>query len=453
MKTPRILIYMTVIILFSCSGDWLEERPNKALVVPEDIADYELLLNNPNNFNLFPSFGQISSDDYYIPDEAFSSVSNQFERNLYLWVKDDVYAGRPSNDWYMLYRTVFVANTIIRGVEENFTESEAENWNQIKGSAHFHRARAFLQAADLFATPYNPAEAAITPGIPLRLNPEVSEVSSRATMERTYDQIGEDLEIAIALLPTIVSIKTRPSKAAAYGLAARYYLVLGDYNSAMEAANNALEINSTLLDYNLINSGGNAPFTRFNDEVYFDAALANYSILSSSFSLVDPSLYQSYEDGDIRKEAFFRSGPMGMMFKGTYNGNRGPGSLFAGITTAEMYLVKAECEVRTGNLESGVAALNALVVNRYRYEGFKPLKAETVKDAIQLVIDQRRKELAFRGLRFSDLRRFNQEPDFAVSIFRYFEDEVYELPPNDLRYTFPIPDEVISATDMVQNPR
>jgi hypothetical protein len=52
-----------------------------------------------------------------------------------------------------------------------------------------------------------------------------------------------------------------------------------------------------------------------------------------------------------------------------------------------------------------------------------------------------------------DLRRLNTDPVRAQTLRRTVGEEVFELQPGSLRYTFPIPDSEISLNGLEQNPR
>ena len=72
---------------------------------------------------------------------------------------------------------------------------------------------------------------------------------------------------------------------------------------------------------------------------------------------------------------------------------------------------------------------------------------------LKFVRDERRRELIFRGLRWTDLRRYNMEGE-SLTIHRVLGDERYTLNPNDKRYAFLIPSLIIGYNpDMAQNPR
>ena len=67
------------------------------------------------------------------------------------------------------------------------------------------------------------------------------------------------------------------------------------------------------------------------------------------------------------------------------------------------------------------------------------LKAENVGDAMAVVLEERIRELVFRGLRWFDLRRLNKDPRFKVTLERIYNSSTYHLEPNGKMYCFPIP--------------
>src|SRR4051794_5490712 len=95
--------------------------------------------------------------------------------------------------------------------------------------------------------------------------------------------------------------------------------------------------------------------------------------------------------------------------------------------------------------------VNVLLGQRYR-KGFVPLVAANAKQALAIVLQERRKELLFRGLRWTDLRRLSHDIDYAQTITRVIDGTTYTLEPNSFRYTFPIPDDIIQITGIAQNP-
>ncbi|MBN8856731.1 MAG: RagB/SusD family nutrient uptake outer membrane protein, partial [Sphingobacteriales bacterium] len=73
--------------------------------------------------------------------------------------------------------------------------------------------------------------------------------------------------------------------------------------------------------------------------------------------------------------------------------------------------------------------------------------------ALDTILVERRKELPFRGVRWTDLRRLNLEGR-TITLTRVLNGTTYQLPPNSKLYTLPIPpDVIIFNPNMKQNPR
>jgi hypothetical protein len=96
--------------------------------------------------------------------------------------------------------------------------------------------------------------------------------------------------------------------------------------------------------------------------------------------------------------------------------------------------------------------LNTLLIKRWKSGTFKPLDSNTAEEALKKVLEERRKELLYRMLRWMDLKRLNKEQQFQKSLKRILNNEEYTLLPNDPKYALPIPERVIELSGMQQNP-
>ena len=440
-----------MILFSSCKKNWLDAKPNKKLVVPHTLADLQALLDNTTFvFNMGqPTLGEIGSDDYYVMYPDWLALGTNLERNGYIWAKN-VYNGEEVSDWMLPYQRVFYENYILETIENIPRDStNLSAWNNVKGSALFGRGFDFYSIADLFAKPFDSATATTDLGIPLRLHSDINGKSVRATVMQTYNQIITDLKASLLLLPNVPAYKTRPSKAASYAMLARTYLNMENYSQSLLYADSCLLLQPVLIDYNTVDISSQYPFPRFNDEVIYHAALNYLDVISNYVAIVDSTIYQSYGNNDLRKYLFIDTTDGHPRFKGGYDGYTG----FAGIATDEIYLVSAECNARLGNISRAMDRLNTLLENRLKASTFKPLTASTADKALRLILSERRKELIFRGLRWTDLRRLNQDPRFAVTLTRNLDGNTYTLPPNDNRYVWPIPDQEIQLSGIAQNPR
>lgn len=359
-------------------------------------------------------------------------------------------------DWETPYKQVFYANVALEAAKklQPGTASQAEI-NALKGSALFIRAYAHFNLLTAFAAPYDKSTAVSLPGVPVRLSSDVNDRPGRGTLQEGYDQVIQDVMEAEKLLPVQTVYKTRPSKTAANALLARIYLTMEDYGKAGDYASAALGLNNKLIDYNTLNPAAPRPLPpalpNGNDEVIYFSRNTVFSYFTSAATSVDPTLFSSYAANDLRKGVFFSNRGQGIFtFKGGYNGN---GDVFSGLATDEMYLIRAECFARQGNIGNALKDLNTLLEKRWKTGTFSPFTAANGEEALRLILTERRKELLFRGLRWQDLRRLNKDPRFAVTLTRNLKGVKYTLPPNDKRYTLLIPENEVATSRIEQNER
>ena len=71
---------------------------------------------------------------------------------------------------------------------------------------------------------------------------------------------------------------------------------------------------------------------------------------------------------------------------------------------------------------------------------------------LETVLEERRKELVWRSIRWSDIKRLNRDGK-GIELVREIGDKKYTLSPNDLRYVLPIPDDEIAFSGLTQNKR
>ncbi len=450
-----ILLAILCIITLSACQKYLDVKSNQKLTVPASLQDAQALLDNYTLNNTFlPAMANVASDDYYVSDVYYNGTSIA-NRNDYVWSQKAL----MEYEWASMYALILRCNIARETAEKiTITANNASDWNRVVGASYFLRAYALFQVAEFYAEPYNKVTAANKPGISLRLSSNPNEISTRATLEASWQQIVSDYKKAIQLLPLLNAPVSRPNKPAAYGALARTYLMMGDYANASICADSALKLNGSIIDYNTLDPNAAYPFTRFNNTgELFHSLTSGTGMLSATNAKIDSLLYMSYSDNDLRKTVLFRSsGSNTYSFKGNYEGTAASlsnGAYFNGIATDEILLIRAECNARLGNKDLAMSDLNSLLIKRWKSGAFSPLTATNATDALSQILIERRKELVFRGLRWFDLRRLNIEPTFSKTIYRNIANQVYSLPPGDSRYTFTIPIQVISITGMEQNAR
>jgi len=442
----------------ACKKDWLDAKPNKALVVPTTVDDYQALLDNVITMNeQLPALTMVGDGDYYVSDAFYNSLNSPSEKGAYMWAPtENFYGGQPSTDWIGAYSRILQDNVVLDGLESIKAGTHNQTaYNVVKASALFQRSLDFFNLSQEFCKQYDKSSAPTDLGLPLRTSSNINLKVKRASLKDTYDRVTNDLKQAALLLPLKPLFPTRPSKPAAFGLLARVYLSQENYGQALLYADSCLQLQHDLMNLNELTPTQFIPFPRFNKEVIFHAALGSYaSTFPINAQIVDENLYQSYSLNDLRLKFYFIDNGDGMghkAFQGSYVGVAIPP--FGGIATDEMYLIHAECNARIGNIDAAMRDLNTLLRNRYKAETFTDLSAGNADDALLVILKERHKELCFRNLRWSDLRRLNKDPKFQVTLTRRLNGQTYTLPPNSLKYVLPLDPIEISTAGLEQNQR
>lgn len=433
----KLLLICGVISMVGC-GDFLEEKPQKSLVIPNSLDDFQAILDaEPRFMNSLGSFALIGSDDMVMTPNLLSIVPPQMQA-VYLW-EEEVFTQLESvDDWNIPYQMIYNANVVLEGLSEYELKNESDRIRsmELEGSAKFSRAFGHFSLMQLFSPPFSSAEPS-QPGIPIRVSADINVATGLSTASEVYELILSDLEFARENLPDKPELLTRPSAWASESLLSRVYMVLQNYKKAFEHADAALKIGNSLMDYNTLSKGNGYVFPRFNPEVIFHVNVISTRLTSNSGLLVNPDLYRLYDSLDQRKELLFEEAT----HEGFYNLiSRYSGDFydFSGLAVDEVLLNHAEAAARLGMESIALEDLNRLMKNRIRAGYFKE-QYFTGAALMKRILEERRKELLFRGIRWMDLRRLNQENAYAVTLEREYNEGNAMLEPNGKGYTIPIP--------------
>lgn len=425
----------------------------------EALADNLIIANNTGRYTgqvvngVAAHFGTWSSTPYQIINDA----------NLVLKYAD---AAEPA------LRTTGT----LAGFPEDETFAAAKR-ARYKGEAYFLRAFAYHDLAKVYG--YEPGRevngwnaAAI-----IRTTPTegVSDADKRArsTNEEVYTQIESDLLNAITLLPAeadFIASATVPaqqwaatertyraSKAAAKALLARVYLFWGKYAQAATLANEAMAETQATLTTAATYVASFANTTR-NPESIFElnvlaadwssvdgvnnslASITTSNAASNSQFAVAPSaeLRAAYEATDVRRNLIVPNGSRFELRKWT--GEKGNFlENIPLIRRSEMLLIVAEANARDNNTAPAQTAISTLRTNR----GLTAT-ALTGQALIDLIMNERRVELAFEGHRFFDLKRN------GMNIIKPASLGVSDVPYTDYRILANIPNAETTYNELLQ---
>jgi hypothetical protein len=446
MKTYHILTvtFLIAIITSSCKKDWLGVKSDAKLVVPSTLQDFQALLDDTQYMTIAEcDKGEIASDGHYISDVNFINADEDEYKDAYVWTKT-VRHETLNNLWETFYKKILYCNIVLEGISKYKSKS-----NNLRGQALFQRAFEFFQLSQLYTPPFKGNENSDL-GLIMRLNTDITIPSIRSTIKTTYDQIITDFVEAASLLPSRPLILTRGSRTSAFAMLARVNLYIGNYEDSQKYADECLTLYSKLLDYNIIPIN-NKFIGIYNDEVLFHANFSTTAYTSTQ-CLMNNNLVDSYDLNDLRKKVyFFKNTNNTYTFIGNYYKAVSP--LFCGLATDEVFLTRAECYARTGKINEAMADLNALLKTRWNKSVTYPtMAANDAEDALNKILEERRKSLILRGTRWMDLRRLNSDPRFAIILTRTISGTTYTLEPNSYKYAFPIPDDIVEQIGVKQNP-
>ncbi|WP_111709584.1 RagB/SusD family nutrient uptake outer membrane protein [Lutibacter citreus] len=469
MKYIYNLILLGVLLVFSSCDkeEWLDIKP-KGLIIPTNVQDYRLLLDqvnrNGNGFpKISPGFGECyantdyMSDDFVIADNTLSSF-NQTSINQFTWSNDVFQENEEDNDWAQLYGQIYAANIVIEEImdAENGTN---ETKLQLLAEAKIQRAFSYFSLVNIYGLHYGPSSAATNLAVPLRLDSQIEGADlSRASVQEIYDLMLDDIGTSIENLPNKPEsndYKHRPTKASAYAFLARLNLYMGNYEDALEAASSSLSIHSAINNYN--------DYSFFYNVLYLDQPQDDAQVLwlkgsTGTYNLLIASdeLYNLYEANDIRQTLY---APISFFFGIPEPGNCLGYSFFnnyrpVGFTVPEILLIRAECNARLNFVADAVNDLNTLRINRFKEGTYTPIISTDKTEVLNLVKKERRIELAGNGLRFFDLKRYNEFDNANISLTRNLKGQTYTLNAGSNNWAVPIAKKYIFASpDIGENIR
>lgn len=463
MKSLKYICFLVVLItgMTGCKK-YLDIVP-KGKIIPQKTNDYRLLLDQISPRGSSNGFTQSFSNDVLMSDDmevnAFSASFYKAAAQNVLTFAEHIYQDAESDpDWEALYNQIYVANLVISQVMDSEGGTPAEK-NALFAEAKVHRAHAYLVLVNLYARQYVATTAATDPGVPIRKDLDFEEKLPRASVQEVYNYILQDLNDALGKLPSTpqLNLNYRPVEAACNALLARANLYMNNIPSALGCVNSSLQLYNTLIDYNTLPAGQSFPGTLAEP-----TGLQNKEVLllksptsSESFFYGNSGLINLYDQlNDLRFKAKFASdAAFGLNFGFICTGGSGK-TPAKGPSTAEMLLIRAECYARTEKVNEAITDLNTLRKSRFKTGSNSTLTATTPAQALALVKQERRRELAFSGARWFDIKRYNVVDNDNISVTHLINGASYTLAPNSVRSVLPIGRKYIDLNpEITQNPR
>lgn len=433
----KYLLALIVAGNVACS-DFLDEY-SQDLTYAKTAADLDEILVGDGYWEILGSEVVVSLEgEHYFPwmelmsDDAaehFSSANtNQLTlRNMYVWAPYPyMFEGKvvKDNTWPRLYKHISVANVVLSKCEEiNDLPLEIE---RIKGESYFIRALNYYFLVNLYAKPYQKQSATQDMGVPVKTTEYVEDVYfTRNTVAEVYEQILSDLENAARLLKGKERKSVyRADYYAVQALLSRVYLYMEEYDKALAAADSVLiDDKYSLLDYNnlelITDDWGQVQVTSTTyatspEIIFSQGGYANWELLKGDMYQASTELVEILKQNayDLRGkfyvyESYYYGQQLYVVHKlsqdDRYDGMASSNCL---LRLPEVLLNKAEALAQLGRDEEACEVLDELRRKRMDAEvAYEPVR-KSDKELIDLVREERRKELCFEGHRWFDLRRY-----------------------------------------------
>lgn len=435
-KIHYIYLVMLLSLGFVSCDDFLDVKP-VGKVIPSTYQDFrEVLTDAYKNLPTDRAMSTMRGDELVLKKGYGDSYLRY--KSHFLWEDIQPETKTQPFPWQQFYKVILNANQVlING--QNPKEGTPEEIAQLQGEAHLLRAYMHFNLVNLYADVYNEANKG-KKAIPLATTIDIWKNYKRNTIQEVYDQIVTDIEEGIKLLNVEQQRKTinyRFSKISAYGLAARVYLYMGDWNKAKEYVKKAYEINHDLVDLNV----ADAPVPTHYKSVENILALEQTFTypLRGYFNVAQKLLGVFDKDNDLRFAKYFEKRSDGYRCKLGYKID-----YKVSMRTAEFYLILAEIEVRLGNLKDAKEYLKTLIKKRLTPDFYTTESVDIdgmdKEKFLQRVALERFRELACQGFRWYDLRRGGKP-----SLEKEFNGQKAKLEQGDMRYVVKFPKEALTA--------
>lgn len=442
------------LVVFSACDKYLDITPKGPQLV-RTTQDYYDLVAYPNRGYPVNNFQYLVDDQYLKESNVIGLTPNINTINFLFQEQEDRVSQLNSSSFYnQCYKYIAQWNMIISLVDESPGDSQLKTL--AKAEAKMFRAFDYFHLINVYAKAYDASTAAQDGGVCIMDKYDLEAKPVKSTVQQVYDFIQKDIDDAIPHLQEKPNNPYHPSLAFAYALKAKVHLFKREIAEAQAAAEKAMQLNGQLIDlvqYEKLGGPSKTPIIAENNpEVLSYMYINGYTEMNFGYSyMLSPELTSMFDKEDKRFSLFYTKTNASFLDIGagaSYYNVKYTAFFFptVGLKTPEIYLMLAECYARQDQYAKAISLLNSL--RKTRIEGEKAILAvpTTRKEAMDLVINERRRELPIGYHRFFDLKRLNLEKEYAKTLVRVFpivnktvEQKTYTLAPNSRMYIIPFP--------------
>ena len=499
-KIYNIFIALTALGAVLCSTSCLDKHPDYA--IPSDKAINTLDELDQAAIGLYAAFKSPALYSGYLtllPDiqcdlvYAVNGYTNIYG-NMWRW---DILATNSeiTSVYAALYDVISRANFLLEyapRVEETIiTEEDISHFDQICGEAYFARAMAYSELIRLYCKSYeSPEQAKAELGVVFITKYNTDEPIVRSSLYDSYRRVIDDLELAAELMKVDSSVPMSGlygsayfNEYTAYALRARVALYMKEWDDAIEYSSRVIDSGYYVLSPTtaMVTSDLShfAYMWQYDDatEIIWKVAFTptsyggalgqvfcnyDYSTLKPDYVPAEWVLYL-YDEYDLRASTYFQTyqtghshgltWPLLMKYFGNsdfFNQHILHVSMPKPLRLAEQYLIRAEAYAMNGIYSSAGNDIAELRAARYAsFNGGVTLTEATAMDVIE---EERVKELYMEGFRLMDLKRWHKGFERKAQEQSLENGSSLKIEADDVRFVWPIPQHELEAPGAMIEP-
>lgn len=421
-KTVHAVMAVAVIAAFTSCNKFLDIKPF-GKTIPQTTEEYSALLNemlagiDGNNSSTTQTKTLFFNDELVC---QFEEIADNLETNLTQYPLGSglkFWFGNITNDGYYenYYATISRCNIILDNYEEG---RDTRDGQDLVGTAYAIRGLCYYQLIRMYCEPVTNASEQL--GMPIVTEFDMEAKPIRSSLEQTINQAESDFKEALKY--DIQNEMCRFNNDVVKAMLARLYFWAGRYDEALAQAEDVLKRHPVLSGENYKKMSESTEGLVGNQLIRSDlipkseTSTINKYLVARPMSIRFIKLFAE-KDKDIRYR----------LFVGKKRTNKK--AFFAGIRSAELYLIAMESQYHLGKTAEALEMLNNF--RKQRIEGVEDYTMETLPAVdvteyiktdskgnaltplLQAILNERRKELYLEGDRFFELKR-NGRPEFWV---------------------------------------
>jgi hypothetical protein len=410
---------------------------------------------------VYGSFGteeEIEFNSRFSDNVALGLSNGGFGANEYNWILNPS-TGNVGGIWRGNYYLINEANRVLEGAENIVpSDEDLDQYNSIVGQLYALRADAHLRLVSYYTENYSDDALSV---FKLDFVPGIGEVLPRLTNGEIFAFINEDIARAESLISDGQIDNNFITKDYVTGIKARMATLRGNTSDAILFAQELID----KYDLATVDEYKDMFFSDTNDtevilrlkrtDQEFKIATSWYFLASNDVKFnLSNSLFNEINALDVRRDVIYNSGfanggpstPDNLLIN-KYPGQPGTSYLndMKVMRVSEMYLIKAEAQALSNDFAGAANTIKEIRDARFGSATTADVYT-TIPQAIEALLDERRKELAFEGFRYLDVKRL------GGIIGKGFERDAMDcdgsnctLLDSDYRFTFPIPQAEINV--------